>query len=118
MCSVEGFAINIALQGCQCFKERKQLLLGDATVMLSRHHVPTPKGNKPTLCDEHSTKTKLRSIAHQVKMGLPSIVSGRARHGAELRAVFNPAKPFWQAKVQSKGVFFFSNAVSGAVKLA
>ena len=51
------------------------------------------------------------------KMGLPSDVSGRAKHGAEVRAVFNPAKAFWQAVVQSKGVFFFSNTVSGIVKL-
>ncbi len=46
-------------------------------------------------------------------MGLPSDVFGRAKHGAEVRAVFNPAKAFWQAVFQSKGVFFFSNTVSG-----
>ena len=51
------------------------------------------------------------------KMGLPSDVSGRANHGAEVRAVFNPAKAFSQAVFQSTGVFFFSNTVSGIVKL-
>jgi len=51
------------------------------------------------------------------KVGLPSDVSGKAKHRAELRAVFNPAKAFSQAVFQSKGVVFFSNTVSGIINL-
>ena len=59
---VEGYAINIAPEGLQCFNDSKQLLLSDVIVLLSRHHFPRPESNRPTLLDEHSTKTKPRSI--------------------------------------------------------
>ena len=66
---VKGYAISIAPKGFQCFKDSKQLLLCDVIVLLSRHHLPRPESNRPSLLDEHSTKTKPKSITHQVKDG-------------------------------------------------
>jgi len=58
--SVEGSAINIAPEGFQCFNDSKQLFFSA---------VIRPESNRPTMLDEHSTKTKPRSITHQVQDG-------------------------------------------------
>ena len=66
---IEGYNIDIATKGFQCFYDSKQLLLSRVTTLFSTHHVPRPGNMSSTFLDEHSTKTKARSITHQVKDG-------------------------------------------------
>ncbi len=98
---VKGYAINIAPEGFQCFNDSKQLLLSDVifcsagTVFLDQKAIGLP-------CWMSTAPRPNPEASHtRSKVGLPSDVSGKAKHGAEVRAVFNPAKAFSQAGFQS-----------------
>lgn len=72
----------------------------DVIVLFSRHHCSGPESNSNL--DEQSTKAEARSITYQVRHWAGPDVSGRARHGAVVRAVIKTVKCLLSGRIPSK----------------